>query len=60
MRVVVWRILLIQQLKMKNEQLKQVLPYGQQHDHDLSVDGQDLSVFWAVVDDHHSAGGSIK
>ena len=52
-----WEILLIQQMMMKKEQLKQVLPYGQQHDHDLSVDGQVLSVFLAVVGDHHSGGG---
>ena len=42
---------------MIKDQLKQVVPYGQQHDHNLSVEGQDLSVFWALVDDHHSAGG---
>ena len=42
---------------MLKDQLKQVLPYGQQHDHDLSADGQDLSVFLAGVDDHYSGCG---
>ena len=44
------RALLIQQIEWENDLLKRkLLPYGRQHDHDLSDDGQDLSVLQVVV-----------
>ena len=53
------QFLLKQQGLLKSDQLRKVLPCGLQHDHDLSDDGQDLSVSCILLGVTYDGGQNV-